>query len=264
MKLGTQNQPFFPEKIGEKFRVIKEMGFDGFEIDGKLLVDNLDEVKRAVEETGLPVASACGGYDGWIGDFNEEKRLNGLNEIKEILKALQQVGGKGIVVPAAWGQFSYRLPPLEPPRDEEGDRDAINRSLAFLNEAAEETGTVIYLEPLNRYEDHMINTVADARRYVESNGFERIQVIADFYHMNIEEDDMAETLHANRDVIGHIHLADNQRFQPGSGSLDFKRLFEGLKKDGYSGYLTLECRVKGENLEEQYRESAEFLRKALA
>ncbi len=45
MKIGTQNQAFFPENILEKFRYIKEMGFDGFEIDGKLLVNNLEEVK---------------------------------------------------------------------------------------------------------------------------------------------------------------------------------------------------------------------------
>ena len=47
MKIGTQNQAFFPENILEKFRYIKEMGFDGFEIDGKLLVNNLEEVKAA-------------------------------------------------------------------------------------------------------------------------------------------------------------------------------------------------------------------------
>ena len=44
MKIGTQNQAFFPENILEKFRYIKEMGFDGFEIDGKLLVNNLEEL----------------------------------------------------------------------------------------------------------------------------------------------------------------------------------------------------------------------------
>ena len=64
MKIGTQNQAFFPENILEKFRYIKEMGFDGFEIDGKLLVNNIEEVKAAIKETGLPVTTACGGYDG--------------------------------------------------------------------------------------------------------------------------------------------------------------------------------------------------------
>lgn len=93
MKIGTQNQAFFPENILEKFRYIKEMGFDGFEIDGKLLVNHLDEVKAAIKDTGLPVTTACGGYDGWIGDFIEERRLNGLKQIERILEALAEVGG---------------------------------------------------------------------------------------------------------------------------------------------------------------------------
>ena len=112
MKIGTQNQAFFPENILEKFRCIKEMGFDGFEIDGKLLVNHLDEVKAAIKETGLPVTTACGGYDGWIGDFIEERRLNGLQQIERILEALAEVGGQGIIVPAAWGMFTFRLPPM--------------------------------------------------------------------------------------------------------------------------------------------------------
>lgn len=62
----------------EKFRYIKEMGFDGFEIDGKLLVNNIEEVKAAIKEIGLSVIIVCGGYDGWIGDFIEERRFNGL------------------------------------------------------------------------------------------------------------------------------------------------------------------------------------------
>ncbi|SUG33163.1 Sugar phosphate isomerases/epimerases familyprotein YcjR [Salmonella enterica subsp. arizonae] len=95
MKIGTQNQAFFPENILEKFLYIKEMGFDGFEIDGKLLVNNLAEVKAAIKETGLPVTTACGGYDGWIGDFIEERRLNGLKQIERILEALAEVGGPG-------------------------------------------------------------------------------------------------------------------------------------------------------------------------
>lgn len=89
MKIATQNRAFFPASIMEKFKYIKEMGFDGFEIDGKLLVDNLDEVKAAISATGLPVTTACGGYDGWIGDFIEERRLNGLKQIERILEAPQ-------------------------------------------------------------------------------------------------------------------------------------------------------------------------------
>lgn len=51
----------------------------------------------------MPVVTACGGYDGWIGDFIEERRLNGIAQITRILEALSEVGGTGIIVPAAWG-----------------------------------------------------------------------------------------------------------------------------------------------------------------
>jgi len=61
MKIATQNQAFFPTAIMEKFEYIKAMGFDGYEIDGRLLVENLDEVKAAIKATGLPVTTARGG-----------------------------------------------------------------------------------------------------------------------------------------------------------------------------------------------------------
>jgi sugar phosphate isomerase/epimerase len=263
MKIGTQNQAFFPEDIKEKLRYLKKVGFEGFEIDGKFLVDHLDEVKEAIAETGIPVTTACGGYSGWIGDFIEERRLNGLAEIKRILEALQVVGGKGIVVPAAWGMFTYRLPPMVSPRSQAGDRKAVSESLIYLNKVAGETETTIFLEPLNRYQDHMINTLSDARRYIEENGLKNVKIIADFYHMNIEEDDISTALHQNRDLIGHIHLADNHRYQPGSGSLDFKKYFKQLKEDGYEGFLTIECRVRGNDPEAEYVTALRHLQESL-
>ncbi|KKI89055.1 hypothetical protein WQ54_27900 [Bacillus sp. SA1-12] len=263
MKIGTQNQAFFPEDIKEKFRYLKELSFDGFEIDGKILVNHLEEVKEAIAETGIPVTTACGGYNGWIGDFIEERRLSGLAEIEQILEALKEVGGKGVVVPAAWGMFTYRLPPMQSPRSKAGDREAVTSSLLYLDKVAEETGTTIFLEPLNRYQDHMINTLADARRYIEDNQLKNVKIIADFYHMNIEEDGISEALHANRDLIGHIHLADNHRYQPGSGSIDFKRHFDLLKQDGYKEFLTIECRVRGNDPEAEYKRALVHLREAL-
>jgi sugar phosphate isomerase/epimerase len=264
MKIGTQNQHFFPENMKEKFRYLKEAGFEGFEIDGKVLVEHLEEVKEAIAETGLPVTTACGGYNGWIGDFIEERRVNGLAEIKEILKALQEVGGKGIVVPAAWGMFTYRLPPMESPRSKEGDRKAIAESLVYLDRIAEETGTEILLEPLNRYQDHMINTLAEAREIIKGSNLKNVKIMPDFYHMNIEEDSISEALHENRQLINHIHIADNHRYQPGSGSIDFAEHFKRLKEDGYDGFLTIECRVRGENPEAAYLKSLEFLKNSLA
>ncbi len=140
--------------------------------------------------------------------------------------------------------FTFRLPPMTSPRSLDGDRKMVSDSLHVLEQVAARTGTVVYLEPLNRYQDHMINTLADARRYIVENDLKHVQIIGDFYHMNIEEDNLAQALHDNRDLLGHVHIADNHRYQPGSGTLDFHALFEQLRADNYQGYVVYEGRIR--------------------
>lgn len=261
MRLGTQDREFFPKEFKEKFRFLREIGFDCFEIDGKVLVEHVDAVKEAVRETGFPVSTACGGYRGWIGDFIEERRQNGVSDLKEILRALKEVGGTGVVVPAAWGMFTYRLPPMVPPRSQEGDRQAILASLEELEPVAKEYGLYLYLEPLNRYQDHMLNTLQDAVEIIESGGFERVLVTGDFYHMSIEEDDISESLRRHRAYLGHIHIAENHRYQPGTGAIDFKRHMETLWEIGYDGAVVNEGRIRGDDPLEACKESVRYMRR---
>lgn len=261
MLLGTQDKDFFPKNMTEKLQYVKDMGFDCFEIDGKVLVENVEEVKKAVQETGVKVTTACGGYRGWIGDFIEEKRLNGIEDLKKILHAIKEVGGTGVVVPAAWGMFTFRLPPMVSPRSHEGDVKAIIDSLTELEKTAEETDTWLYLEPLNRYQDHMLNTMEDAVSIIDKGGFKRVKVTFDFYHMAIEEDDMSESMKKYRDYIGHIHIAENHRYQPGTGSIDWARHMGTLKEIGYEGPVINEGRIRGENPAEVYKKSADFMKK---
>ena len=105
MKIATQNQAFFPPAIMEKFEYIKAMGFDGYEIDGRLLVENLDEVKAAIK------ATAPAGHDGlwrvtmsWIrGFYRRTRALNGLQQIGRILEALAARGRRGDYRPGCLG-----------------------------------------------------------------------------------------------------------------------------------------------------------------
>lgn len=260
MLLGTQDRDFFPEKMTEKFQFIKDMGFECFEIDGQVLRDRLDEVKEAIQKTGLPVSSACGGYRGWIGDFIEEKRLNGIEDLKEIIRALKEVGGTGVVVPAAWGMFTFRLPPMVSPRSREGDRKAILDSLRQLEPVAKECGIYLYLEPLNRYQDHMLNTIQDAVDIIEEGNFTMVKITGDFYHMSIEEDDISESLRNYAKYYGHIHIAENHRYQPGTGSIDFRRHMATLKEIGYDGAVVNEGRIRGENPLEAYQKSVDYMK----
>jgi len=260
MKLATQDKPFLPESIEGKLSVIKEMGFDAFEIDGALLVNKFDEVAAAVQKTGVPVSGICGGYKGWIGDFDEGRRAQAISDIKEILVHASKIGAKGIVVPAAWGMFSLRLPPMVPPRSAEQDRVVLLDSLRQLNETAQATDTYIYLEPLNRYEDHMINTLETAAGLIKEGQLSNVKLTADFFHMNIEEKNIANSIIQYKELIGHVHLADSHRYQPGDGHMDFVSGFAALKSIGYDGYMAFECRVLGDDPAEEYKKSVQFIK----
>lgn len=264
MYLGTQDKDFFPKDINAKLDYVKNDGFDCYEIDGKLLVENTSEVKKAIADSGVKVLTACGGYRGWIGDFIEERRENAVADISLMLEKLAEIGGTGIVVPAAWGMFTYRLPPMVSPRSKEGDRKALIKSLSVLDKVASEYGQYIYLEPLNRYQDHMLNTTAEGVSIIKEGGFKNVKITADFYHMSIEEDNLSQSLIDNRDYIGHVHVAENHRYQPGTGTVDFTREFATLKSIGYDAAIVIECRVRGDNPAEEYRKSEEYLRSCWA
>ena len=52
MKFGTQDQAFFPRDILEKFRFIKDCGFEEYEIDGKLLIEISTQSNRQSKKQG--------------------------------------------------------------------------------------------------------------------------------------------------------------------------------------------------------------------
>ena len=75
----------------------------------------------------------------------------------------------------------------------------------------------------------------------ERIGHPRVVALGDLFHMNIEEADLGEPLRAAGDRLGHVHIADNNRFEPGAGCLDFGTPLAALKAIGYDGFLSIEC-----------------------
>lgn len=263
MLLGTQDRDFFPIDLSEKFDFVQTCGFDCFEINGSLILKRLEEVLAAQAKTGMNIVSVCGGYRGWIGDFIEERRLHAVEDIAQILRALPKIGAGGVVVPAAWGMFTYRLPPMVSPRSHEGDQRAIHASLVVLDPIAKQEGVQIYLEPLNRYQDHMLNLTSDAVRVIDEGGYQSVKVTCDFYHMAIEEDDISATLRRYYAYLGHVHIAENHRYQPGSGSIDFRKYLSTLRDLGYQGPIVNEGRIRGENPLEAYLQSVCYIKDIL-
>ncbi len=107
-------------------------------------------------------SSVCLISDRFIGDFDPERRREAVAHMKNLLSGIAELGGTGAVTPAAYGLASKRLPPFTVPRAEEEDRRVLLDALEELGEHAESEGALVLLEPLNRYEDHMLNRVEGA------------------------------------------------------------------------------------------------------
>ncbi len=119
--------------------------------------------------------------------------------------------------------------------------ELLRHALADLAHHAEGTGSCLLLEPLNRYESNSLRDVEEAAELCRAIGGSGVRVMADFFHMHIEQPNTPKSFAAIADVLGHVHLADNTRKEPGSGDIDFTAAFTVLKKIGFTGYMAFEC-----------------------
>jgi sugar phosphate isomerase/epimerase len=88
-----------------------------------------------------------------------------------------------------------------------------------------------------------------------------IGVMADFFHMGIEEVDIAASIRANRQHVVYVHVADSNRLQPGRGHLDFRPGFRALKEIGYDGPISVEWEDAGMDRLVGAPEALEFVRR---
>jgi sugar phosphate isomerase/epimerase len=251
MRLAIQEQLLPGAALKEKAAYARASGFDGIELRGRGegdLAGRLPEL-RAAQRAGAVLPSVCVEMDHFIGDFDAERRRDAVVQLRSQLSVIAELGGNGVVTPASWGMFSLRLPPFVPPRSAQEDHDVLLEALVELGEHAAREGVYLWLEALNRYEDHMVNRLEQAAALAaeveQAIGTDAVRVCADVYHMNIEEDDLPKAVHAAGARIGHVHVNDTNRLQPGTGHLDFPAVFGALHDIGYSGWAALECRLRG-------------------
>jgi len=245
VKLACQEQLVPGGTLEEKFDWARAHGWDAIELRGKgdlAFRDRLPELHRA-RRAGVEMPTVCVEMAHFIGAFDPELRADAVRNMASQLSVIAEIGGRGAMTPASWGMFSYRLPPFVPPRTAEEDRAVLLESLSTLGEHALREGVELYLEPLNRYEDHMVNRLQDAVSLIEEVGCPAVKVVADFFHMDIEETDISASLRAAFSHLGHIQVSDSNRLEPGGGHLDWAPAIATLTELGYRGYYALESRL---------------------
>jgi sugar phosphate isomerase/epimerase len=263
LRLACQEQLLPGDTLQAKWEYAQAAGYDAIELRGKgglHLRDRLPELRTALAD-GVVMPTVCVDMLHFFGAFDDDLRRDAIEQMKSQLSVIAELGGLGAQTPASYGMFSRRLPPFEPPRTEEQDREILLAGLAELGEHARAEGVTLFLEPLNRYEDHMVNRLDQAADLIRTVGLDSVRIGIDSYHMNIEEADPAAAILAAAPWIGHAQVSDSNRFQPGAGHLDWPAWLAALDAIGYDGYLAAECRLTGDP-DQAVRSVPAFLRQA--
>jgi sugar phosphate isomerase/epimerase len=246
VKLSCQEHLLPGDSVLEKWEFAASVGFDGIELRGtRDWRERLDELGTAREQ-GIVFSSVCLIDDRFIGDLDAGRRREAVEHMKHLLSGIAELGGIGAITPAAFGLTSRALPPFEAPRAPDEDRRVLLEGLEELGEHAEGEGTLVLLEPLNRYEDHMLNRLEEAVDLSKASGRDSVRIMGDLFHMNIEEGDLGESIRRSDGYLAHVHLADSNRAHPGAGHTDFAPAFGALREIGFDGYLAMECAIRGD------------------
>lgn len=123
-------------------------------------------------------------------------------------------------------------------------RDGLIDAMRSIARNTDESDVRIAIEPINRYETNLINTVAEALGLIQEVDAGNFGVLFDTFHANIEEPSIEESLYTCGSRLFHVHVADSNRWAPGAGHIDFARIISTLREMNYEGWLSAEILPK--------------------
>lgn len=218
----------------------KQTGFDAVEFNVGIVSD-IEECRKFgdyAKELGLEVTTVVT-FDPNICNPispDPEMRAKVLPEFKKHVDLSLAMGSKLLCGPVyqGLGYFSGARP-----TEQEWKWSIETMRPCF--EYAREKGITVAVEPLNRFEAHLLNTIEDSVRYVKEIGLDNVGLLVDTMHANIEELDLAEACRKALPWIKHVHISENDRGTPGTGHACPKEFFDVFKEGGYDGYMTIEA-----------------------
>lgn len=216
-----------------------QLGFDAVEVFAPSPeVLGGPELEKLLGKHKLALAAAGTGA-GWaiqrlrLTDPDAGIRAKARQFVGEMIDAAGSLGAPAIVG-SMQGRFEGSV-------TREQALEWLAEALNDLGGRAAAHGVPLLYEPLNRYETNLINCVADGAALLDRLTTTNVKLLADLYHMNIEERSVPEALRSAGDKIGHVHFVDSNRHAPGLGHIDFAAAVTALQKGGYKGYLSAEA-----------------------
>lgn len=217
----------------------RELGFDAVEVfPPSAVAVSTANLRRAVDENGLKLA-AVGTGAGWV---KHRLTLTSADasirdKAKSFIRSIIDFAGP-FGAPAIIGSMQGRHGDGV---DHETALGYLRDALNDLGEHAKQYGVPLIYEPLNRYETNLVSTVADGVALLRSLSTRNVKLLADLFHMNIEEADIAAAIRAGGSDIGHVHFVDSNRRPAGCGHIDYTPIAAALRDINYTGYASAEA-----------------------
>lgn len=221
---------------------VSALGFDVLELAAGSLVDMTREerieIARRAKDAGIELTYCIGlppEYD--MASEDEMIRRRGMEYVRRLLGCVGEMGGKVL------GGILYGCWPAGMDRPLEDKRVWWDRSVDSVRQVAPtaaDEGITMCMEVVNRFEQFLMNSAAEGRRFVDEVGSPNARLLLDAFHMNIEEDQIGEAIRASRGYIGHFHIGEANRKVPGRGHMPWDDLMDGLRDADYSGRIVME------------------------
>ena len=236
--------------LGLTYPLAKEIGFDYMEIPfrdlGKITDEEFEQMLLKKQEVGLPVLKANAMLPNDFNLFGENAKT--LNELKDFLeKGFNRAKQLGIEV-VVWGSGISRKYPEN--MDYQEVENYLLQAGNVIADYSEKYGIMVVIEPLNKGETNVFNTVKETYQFVKKLNRKTVKALADSFHM-MAESESYDSLNSYKDEIFHAHIAEakfgtNQiRLVPcQQDENNVKEFVEILKKIGYQGDISIEAQMR--------------------
>ncbi|WP_018618924.1 sugar phosphate isomerase/epimerase family protein [Spirosoma luteum] len=215
------------------------LGFAGIELfTASADAVSFDSLSALTQELGLSVGAVGTGagkviHGLTLTDPDPAIRAGAVTYIQDMISFGASVGAPAII-----GSMQGNVPNGI---DRERAMDWLAKGLTTLGDFAETNGVTLIYEPLNRYETNLINRLDDGVALLHSLNTRNVRLLADLFHMNIEEASLSDSIRRAGSLIGHVHFADSNRGPIGMGHTAMTAVAQALIDIDYQGYISAEA-----------------------
>jgi len=226
----------YPETLNK----VSDLGFEILEVGAGHLLDmseaELIALRNLAKELGMTLTCNIGpSKDKDVASADPLVREAGIKFLSDIMKAMDTLDSRILV----GVQYTYW------PNDfSDLDKPAIWKrgveSVKVLGKVAQQYNIIMGLEVVNRFETHIMNTCEEALEFVKQVDNPNVQILLDTFHMNIEEDNIADAIRLAGNNLTQLHVGEGNRKLPGEGSLPWQKIGQALREIKFSGGVVME------------------------